>query len=69
MSKTLRTIALSADTTTASRISHARRLPVHVVNASIPRLIFRSDCNGSPPQLRLCRLDRSRPAQRLFQPS
>ena len=45
VSKILRTIALSADTTTATRISHARRLPIHLVNASIPRLIFKSDCN------------------------
>src|SRR5215208_1794660 len=56
-SKLLRTIALTADTTTARRISHARRLPVHLVNASIPRLIFRSDCNDSPPQFCLCRLE------------
>src|SRR2546421_12514538 len=54
MSKLLRTIALSADTTTASRISHARRLPVHLVNASIPRLMFRSDCKDGPPQLFFC---------------
>jgi hypothetical protein len=24
-------------------------LPVHFVNASIPRLIFKSDCNDDPP--------------------
>src|SRR5206468_11050636 len=47
--KLFRTIAFSADTTTASRISHASRLPVHFVNASIPRLNFRSDCNDGPP--------------------
>src|SRR5207249_4129099 len=38
-------MAFIADTTTATRISHARRLPVHRVNASIPWLSFRSDCN------------------------
>src|SRR5450432_776860 len=70
VSKVLRTIALSADTTTATRISHARRLPSHRVNASIPRLTFKSDCNDSPPHhLRFCRLDRACEAQRLIQPS
>src|SRR5665213_3490770 len=68
VSKTLRTIALVADTTTATRISQARRLPVHLVNASIPRLIFRSDCNDGPPHLRFCRLGRADRAQRLVQP-
>src|SRR5260370_24621210 len=53
VSKVLRTIALSADTTTATRISHASRLPVHLVNASIPRLIFKSDCNDRPPPIAL----------------
>src|SRR5216684_8899557 len=48
VSKVLRTIALRADTTTATRISHARRLPTHLVNASIPRLNFKSDCNDRP---------------------
>src|SRR5712672_4699347 len=62
-------MALRADTITASRINHARRLPVQRVNASIPRLIFRSDCNDSPPQLRFCRLDRAHQAQRLIQSS
>ena len=38
VSNVLRTIALSAEMMTASRISHARRLPVQRVNASIPRL-------------------------------
>ena len=47
MSKLLRTMALIAETITATRISHARRLPVQRVNASIPRLNFRSDCNDS----------------------
>src|SRR5436305_15263543 len=51
VSKVLRTMALSADTTTAARISQASRLPNHRVNASIPLLNFRSDCNASPPQL------------------
>src|SRR5712675_1041228 len=60
VSKVLRTMALTADTTTATRISQARRLPVHLVNASIPRLIFKSDCNDSPPRLRICRLDRAK---------
>ena len=46
MSKLLRTMALIADTITATRISHARRFPVQRVNASIPRLSFKSDCNG-----------------------
>ena len=31
-------------------ISQARRLPVDLVNASIPRLSFKSACNGNPPQ-------------------
>src|SRR4051794_34627828 len=57
ISKDLRTIAFIADTTTASRISQARRLPVHFVNASMPRLIFRSDCNDGPPRFCLCRLE------------
>ena len=30
MSKVLRTIALIAETITATRISHARRLPIHL---------------------------------------
>ncbi len=60
VSKVLRTIALMAETTTATRISHARRLPVHRVNASIPRLNFKSDCNDRPSPIRLCRLDRAR---------
>src|SRR3954453_775673 len=51
VSKVLRTIALSADTTTATRISHARRLPIHLVNVSIPLLIFKSDCNDGPPPI------------------
>src|SRR6266849_1297258 len=51
VSKVFRTVALRADTTTATRISHARRLPSHLVNASIPRLIFRSDCNDNPPRI------------------
>src|SRR5258706_12272834 len=51
MSKDFRTVALSAETMTATRISHARRLPSHLVNASLARLSFRSDCNDSPPQM------------------
>jgi hypothetical protein len=50
-------------------ISHARRLPTHLVNASIPRLNFKSDCNESPSRLRLCRLDRTGQARRLIQHS
>src|SRR5882757_1188288 len=69
VSKVLRTIAFIAETTTATRISHANRLPVHFVNASIPRLIFKSDCNDNPPRLRICRLDCPKWAQRLIQPS
>ena len=68
MSKDLRMIALIVETTTATRISHARRLPVHLVNASIPRLSFKSDCNEGPSQSRLCRLDRTRQARRPIQP-
>src|SRR6266849_7389497 len=45
VSSVLRTIAFAADTTTATKISHARCFPVQRVNASIPRLTFRSDCN------------------------
>src|SRR5258708_6959565 len=51
VSSVFRTMALSADTTTATRISHARRLPTHLVNASIPLLSFRSDCKDSPPPI------------------
>src|SRR5712691_8799890 len=68
VSKLLRTMALRADTTTATKISQARRLPTHLVNASIPRLTFRSDCNVVLPRLRLCRLDHVRRTQRLIQP-
>src|SRR6185437_14612522 len=53
VSSTLRTIALTADTTTATKISHATRLPVHLVNASMPRLIFRSVCKMVFPQFPL----------------
>ena len=38
VSKILRTVALSAETTTAARISHAMRLPIQVVTASITRV-------------------------------
>ena len=38
VSKTLRTVALAAETTTAARISHANRLPIHVVAASTTRV-------------------------------
>ena len=37
MSKILRTVALTADTTTAAMISHAKRLPIQVVAASMTR--------------------------------
>src|SRR5450759_3262304 len=50
VSKLVLMMALSSDTTTAIRISHARRLPIHLVNASIPLLILRSVCNDSPPR-------------------
>src|SRR3954449_1859551 len=69
VSKVLRMIALIAETMTARRISQARRLPVHFVNASIPRLNFKSDCNDNPPRLRICRLDRANSAQRPIQPA
>src|SRR5882757_9688881 len=49
-SKLLRTMALAAETITATRMSHARRLPVQRVNASIPLLNFKSACNDNPPQ-------------------
>src|SRR5438477_3144105 len=45
VSNDLRTMALMAEMITAVRISHARRLPVQRVKASIPRLKFSSDCN------------------------
>src|SRR5216684_4352812 len=45
VSKVFRTVALRADTTTAGRISHARPLPVQRLDASSPRLTFRSACN------------------------
>src|SRR6266702_610074 len=48
VSKVLRTVALIAETMTATRISHASRLPVQRVNASILRLNFKSDCNEKP---------------------
>ena len=38
VSKILRTVALAADTTTAARISQARRLPIQVLIASITRV-------------------------------
>src|ERR1043165_5129333 len=44
VSSTLRTVALAAETMTASRISQASRLPVQRVNASIARLKVKSDC-------------------------
>ena len=37
VSKILRTVALAADTMTAARISHASRLPIHVLMASTTR--------------------------------
>ncbi len=68
VSKIFRTLALSAETITATRISHARRLPSHLVNASIPRLIFRSSCNDHPPHVRLCRLDRTLSGAAVYSP-
>ena len=50
VSNVFRTIAFSAEMTTASRISQARRLPVQRVNASIPLLSFRSACKIGPPR-------------------
>src|SRR4051794_28461504 len=50
VSNTLRTVALTADTITASRISQASRLPVQRVNASMARLKVKSDCNENPPR-------------------
>src|SRR6266700_2284615 len=38
VSKILRTVALTAETTTAARMSHAIRFPSHVVTASIARV-------------------------------
>src|SRR5881398_3272572 len=67
MSSVLRKTALTADITTATRISQARRLPVHFVNASIPRLSFKSACNGNPPNSHLSLVGANR-AQRLVQP-
>src|SRR5258705_2891936 len=49
-SKLLRTMALAAETITATKMSQARRLPVHRVNTSIPLLTFNIACNGNPPQ-------------------
>lgn len=37
VSKILRTVALAADTMTAAKISHATRLPIQVVAASMMR--------------------------------
>ena len=67
MSNVLRMMALTADITTAKRISQARRLPVHLVNASIPRLNFKSACNGNPPNSHLQSYGALR-AQRPVQP-
>jgi hypothetical protein len=38
VSKTLRTMALIAETMTAARINHANRFPIHVVAASMTRV-------------------------------
>jgi hypothetical protein len=53
MSSVLRKTALTADITTATRISQARRLPVHRVNASIPRLNVKSACTAILPNSHL----------------
>jgi hypothetical protein len=42
--------------------------PLPRVERAKPWLICKSDCNVSPPPLRLRRLDRARQAQRLIQP-
>src|SRR6266480_3239489 len=42
MSNTLRTVALTADTTTAARMAHATHLPICVLMASITPLSLRS---------------------------
>src|SRR5262245_49884817 len=38
VSKTFRTVALTAETMTAAKISHANRLPSHVLTASMTRV-------------------------------
>src|SRR5258707_15807158 len=55
VSKILRTLALTADTTTAARMSQDRRLPIQVFMASIRRLNGRSvlrieSTSDSPPR-------------------
>ena len=67
-SKDLRMIALTVATIDRHQDQPCQALAHPLVNASIPRLNFKSDCNESPSQLRLCRLDRARQAQRLIQP-
>src|SRR6202035_2354386 len=47
-SKTLRTIALMAETATAARISHAHQRPIRVFTASIPALSL-SSARTVPP--------------------
>ena len=56
VSNTLRTVALTAETSTATRISHATRLPIQVVAASIARVTGSNAFstasrapNGNPP--------------------
>src|SRR5882762_6288834 len=61
VSKVLRTMAFIAETTTATRISQASRLPIHLVHASISRLNFNSVRNDRPSPIRLCRLGCARP--------
>src|SRR3954447_20339263 len=51
VSSVLRTMALIVEMMTASRISQASRLPVQVVNASIPRLNFSNACNAILPHV------------------
>ena len=53
VSKTLRTVALAADTNTAARMSQDRRLPIQVFIASIRRLsgssaLINESTSGSP---------------------
>src|SRR6516225_3710283 len=57
VSNILRTVALSADTTTAARISQAKRLPIHVSMASIRRAIGSNDFSNAsraPTFISLC---------------
>src|SRR6185437_12431634 len=57
VSNILRSVALSADTTTAAKISQAKRLPIHVSMASIRRAIGSNDFSNAsraPTFISLC---------------